>query len=339
MALRAGIVGYGLAGRTFHAPTLVSAGFEVAAICARSLDKKAAAHQDFPKAIIVNSIAEILDEDLDLIVIATTNDVHAEHARAAISYGIATVVDKPVARSYPETIELFELADRHHVPLAAFFNRLWDSDSLTIKKAVSEDAIGTPFRFDSRFERFRPQLNPNAWRENTDPNLGGGILLDLQTHLVSTALDLFGPAELVHAAIRDIRGAADDDVVLTLRHQSGVDSYLSASAISGAPGPRIRLLGDKGSLVIKDLDHQENELRKGFMPTEGGWLESTLITSEARIHTGESSFNFPGVTGAYPEFYRLFREALEIGSPLPVSRDLALQVAAILDQAREMNVR
>ena len=339
MALKAGIVGYGLAGRIFHAPALVSAGFEVTAICARALDKKAAAHQDFPKAIIVTSIDEILDEDLDLIVIASTNDVHVAHAKAAISSGVATVVDKPVARTYLETLELFELAERNHVLLAAFFNRLWDSDSLTVKKALSEDVIGTPFRLDARFERFRPQLNPSAWRESTDPELGGGILLDLQTHLVSTALDWFGPAELVHASIRAVRGAADDDVVLTLRHQSGVDSYLSASAIVGSPGPRVRLLGDKGSLVIEDLDHQEGELRKGFMPQEGSWLENSLITSEARIHKGESSFNFSGIPGAYQEFYRLFREALEIGSPLPVSRDLALQVAAILDQAREITVR
>ena len=94
--MRAGIVGYGLAGRYFHASTLVSAGFDVAAICTRSLEKKAIAHQDFPGAILVNSIDELVEEDLDLIVIASTNDVHAEHAKAAIDAGIATGVDKPM---------------------------------------------------------------------------------------------------------------------------------------------------------------------------------------------------------------------------------------------------
>jgi scyllo-inositol 2-dehydrogenase (NADP+) len=337
--MRAGLVGYGLAGRYFHGPTLVSAGFEVAAICARSLEKKALAHQDFPSAILVTSIEELVDEDLDLIVVASTNEVHAQHARSAIEAGIATVVDKPMGRNYYETLELFETADLHGVALTVFFNRLWDSDSLTIKKAIRESAIGRVFRADSRFERFRPELNPTSWRETTLSENGGGLLLDLQTHLVSTALDWFGPAELVHASVREIRGASDDDVVLVLKHDSGVDSYLSASAIVGAPGPRIRINGDAGSLVITELDHQEDLLRKGFKPAPGKWMSPEEIRSEARIFKGESSFNYPSEPGSYPSFYTAVRNHLEIGNPLPISREFALDVARILDKAREISAR
>ena len=336
--MRAGIVGYGLAGRYFHAPTLVSAGFDVAAICARSLEKKAIAHEDFPNAILVNSIEELVDEDLDLIVIASTNDVHADHAKIAINAGIATVVDKPMGRDYHETLALFDHAEMHNVPLTVFFNRLWDSDSLTIKKVITEGAIGRIFRADSRFERFRPELNPSAWRENVNADAGGGLLLDLQTHLVSTALDWFGPAQLVHASVREIRGAANDDVVLVLKHDSGVDSYLSASAIIGAPGPKLRLNGDKGSLVINELDRQEDLLRKGFKASFGNWLPTDEITTEARIHKGNDSFSYPGVPGSYPNFYQQVRSALEIGTDLPVSRDFALSVARIIDQAREISI-
>ncbi len=336
--MRAGIVGYGLAGRYFHAPTLVSAGFEVAAICARSLEKKAIAHEDFPNAILVNSIEELVDEDLDLIVIASTNDVHSEHAKISISAGIATLVDKPMGRDYYETLALFDHADMHNVPVTVFFNRLWDSDSLTIKKVISEGVIGRVFRADSRFERFRPELNPSAWRENVSADMGGGLLLDIQTHLVSTALDWFGPAQLVHASVREVRGAANDDVVLVLKHDSGVDSYLSASAIIGAPGPKLRLNGDKGSLVINELDRQEELLRKGFKASFGKWLPSQEITTEARIHKGNDSFSYPGVPGSYPNFYQQVRSALEIGSELPVSRDFALSVARIIDQARENSI-
>lgn len=336
--MRAGIVGYGLAGRYFHAPTLVSAGFEVAAICARSLEKKAIAHEDFPNAILVNSIEELVDEDLDLIVIASTNDVHSEHAKISISAGIATVVDKPMGRDYYETLALFDHAEMHNVPVTVFFNRLWDSDSLTIKKVISEGVIGRVFRADSRFERFRPELNPSAWRENVSADVGGGLLLDLQTHLVSTALDWFGPAQLVHASVREVRGAANDDVVLVLKHDSGVDSYLSASAIIGAPGPKLRLNGDKGSLVINELDRQEELLRKGFKASFGKWLPSQEITTEAQIHKGNDSFSYPGVPGSYPNFYQQVRSALEIGSELPVSRDFALSVARIIDQARENSI-
>ncbi len=270
---------------------------------------------------------------------ASTNEVHAQHARSAIEAGIATVVDKPMGRNYYETLELFETADLHGVALTVFFNRLWDSDSLTIKKAIRESAIGRVFRADSRFERFRPELNPASWRETTLSENGGGLLLDLQTHLVSTALDWFGPAELVHASVREIRGASDDDVVLVLKHDSGVDSYLSASAIVGAPGPRIRINGDAGSLVITELDHQEDLLRKGFKPAPGKWMSPEEIKSEARIFKGESSFNYPSEPGSYPSFYAAVRSHLEIGSPLPISREFALDVARILDKAREISAR
>ena len=134
--MKAGIIGYGLAGRYFHGPTLLSAGFHVTAICARSLEKKAAAHQDFPNAVIVNSIDELVAEDLDLIVVASPNEFHSEHALASIRAGINTVVDKPMGRDYYETLELYDAAEQSGVLLTVFFNRLWDSDSLTIKKII-----------------------------------------------------------------------------------------------------------------------------------------------------------------------------------------------------------
>lgn len=337
--MNVGIVGYGVAGRFFHAPALLSAGLNVVSICTRSLERRAQAHQDFPNATMLSSIEEILEEELDLIVIASTNDVHAIHATAALNRGIPTVVDKPVGLNYHETLELFELAQARNVPLVAFFNRIWDSDSLTIKKALRDEVIGKPFRVESRYERYRPEVNLSSWRETLAPEQGGGLLLDLQSHLLSTALDLFGPASLVHASIQEVRGASEDDVVLVLQHQSGVDSYLSVSSIIGAPGPRIRVNGTKGSLVIKELDRQETFLRTGFLPKAGEWLTPSEISSEARVHNGESSFNYPGLPGAYPDFYRQLSAALDGHAELPVSPELALNVAQIIDQAREINIR
>jgi scyllo-inositol 2-dehydrogenase (NADP+) len=339
VGMKVGIVGYGLAGRYFHAPTLVSAGFEVSTICARSIERKTDAHADFPNAVLVNSIEELLDEDLDLVVIASTNEVHAEHALQSINAGIPTVVDKPMGLNYQQTSEIFDAADRQSVPVTVFFNRLWDSDALTLKHACAVGAIGNPFRLESKYERFRPQVNPNSWREQNTSQYGGGLLLDLQSHLISTALDWFGDGDLVYSAVRSVRGAADDDVVLVLKHHTGVDSYLSTSSIIGEPGPRIKLNGDQGTLVVKDLDHQESFLRKGFIPKTGEWIATDEITSEARILKGDSSYNFPGIPGNYPQFYRGVKEALELGIAMPVASEFALRVAEIIDQARVMSVR
>ena len=337
--MKAGIIGYGLAGRFFHGPTLLSAGFHVTAICARSLEKKAAAHQDFPNAVIVNSIDELVAEDLDLIVVASPNEFHSEHALASIRAGINTVVDKPMGRDYYETLELYDAAEQSGVLLTVFFNRLWDSDSLTIKKIIEQGEIGNIFRLESRFERFRPELNPLAWRESTSFEAGGGLLLDQQSHLLSTALDWFGPAELVFSSVRSVRGASDDDVLLVLKHDNGVDSYLSASAISGNPGPKIRLNGDKASLVITELDKQEEILRRGFRAQAGQWMDGDEITSSAKIYKGSDSFSYRGEAGFYPAFYNEVRLAIEHGGELPVSRELSLSVARIIDQARQISIR
>lgn len=336
---RVGLIGYGLAGRSFHAPLLQASGFFIAALASRSIEKRGLAHDEFPLATILASAEELVEEELDLVVIASTNEVHSSQAKLAIDAGIPVVVDKPMALDYYESLELFDYADARGIPITVFYNRLWDSDTLTMKQVIAHDVIGEIFRFESRFERFRPASNPNAWRESTPSILGGGLLLDLQTHLVSTALDLFGPAELEFSSLRKIRGEVEDDVLLVLKHQNGVDSYLSVSAISGAPGPRIRVNGRTAALVAKELDPQEALLRAGAKPLSTGWQDAASATSEFRIWKGNDSIEYKGVPGNYVHFYNQVRDCLEGLAEMPISREFALDVARILDRAREIDIR
>jgi len=277
--MRAGIAGYGLAGRVFHAPLLKGCGYEVASILTANPERVAQAKCDFPQAEIFTELDAFLDSGLDLAVIASSNVAHLPQARAALERQIPTVVDKPMGRTVAEVKEMIDLSETKSTLLTTFFNRRWDSDSLTIKKLLSTGELGQPFRFDGRFERFRPERNLASWRENLSPEEGGGLLLDLQSHLISTALDYFGPAQLFSASVRSIRGGADDDVTVVLKHESGVDSYLAASAVSGVPGPRVRLLGSKGALVINELDPQEDALRAGEIPFGGAWAKPMINTA------------------------------------------------------------
>lgn len=335
--MRVGISGYGLAGRVFHAPLLKGCGFEVACILTSHPERIAQAKSDFPTAQIFSELDSFLDSGLDLVVIASSNVAHLPQTRAALERRIPTVVDKPMGRTVAEVKEMIELSEKNKTLLTTFFNRRWDSDSLTIKKLLITGELGQPFRFDGRFERFRPERNMASWRENLSPEDGGGLLLDLQSHLISTALDYFGPAQLVSASVRSIRGGSDDDVTVTLKHDSGVDSYLAASAISGAPGPRVRLLGSKGALVVNELDPQEDALRAGQIPVGGVW--STPMTSAAAIHRGDEVISVDSVPGNYAAFYTLVKSAIENGSPAPVSLADALRVAEIIEEARALSVR
>ena len=335
MKLKVGIAGYGLAGRSFHAPFLSATNFEVSAVLTTNDVRKRHAKEDYPSVKIVSTIEELCEQDLDLVVIASGNEVHLSQALAAIKAGIPTVVDKPMGINVAQTREILEAAQFAGVAVTTYFNRKWDSDILTLKRVIRDGHIGRAIRMDSRFERFRPQLNPQSWRENKSPQDGGGLLLDLMPHLISTAFECFGPAKLKSATIRSIRGGADDDCLLVLGHDSGVESILSASAVVGSPGPRLRVIGSEGAFVVNELDPQEALLRAGKSPKDGKWQEDT--SSLAHIHRGENIEEFKCNPGNYATFYSLVHEAIVSKSAMPISSEEILAVAQIIDHAREIN--
>lgn len=336
-SLRVGIAGYGLAGRYFHAPLLKGCGFDVVGVLTNNSERAQHALEDFPRVKITSTIDELVGLRLDLLVVASANIVHAEQAFAGINAGIPVVVDKPMGLSYEQTKMIVDTSHEKQVPVTVFFNRRWDSDALTLKRVMREGLLGEIFRVDSRFERFRPSIATSSWREKYSPQEGGGLLLDLQPHLISTSLDWFGPAKLAYSSVRSIRGGADDDILLVLQHDSGVDSYLSASAIIGAPGPRLRVNGTKGTLIINDLDPQEALLRSGKYPEGGRWSEAT--SSKATLHRGDEIIDVESENGNYALFYELVKGAIAGNNPWPVSTDDALAVASIIDEARTISVR
>ncbi len=337
MTLRVGICGYGLAGRYFHAPLLKGCGFNVVGVVTTNPQRITEARTDFPDSTICATVDELLGLDLDLLVVASANVAHAQDAIAGFRKGVPVVVDKPMGRTVLETEEIILAARKANTPVTTYFNRLYDSDTLTIRKIIEEGVLGTIFRMDSRFEKFRPLANPSSWRENNSIADGGGNLLDLGPHLVSIALRLFGEADLTYSSIRSIRGRADDDIVLTLKHLSGVDSYLSASSIIGAGGPRVRVSGTKGSLVIKEIDHQEAILRTGQYPVGGEW--GSVSSSTAIIVMGGEEVEYEAIPGNYAQFYKEVEAAIRGNGPWPVSDVEALAVAKILEEARASSVR
>jgi predicted dehydrogenase len=188
--LRAGITGYGLAGRYFHAPFLRSAGFDVVGATTTNPDRISHLKDDFPSAKACATLEELLSLNLDLLVVASANTAHASDAIAGLRSGAAVVVDKPMGRSYAEAQAIVEVARETGSLLTTFFNRRWDSDALTIKKAIGEGVLGNIFRIDSRFERFREDANPSSWRERS--TAAEGEATSSISSLISFLLHLIG---------------------------------------------------------------------------------------------------------------------------------------------------
>jgi predicted dehydrogenase len=336
--LRAAIIGYGLAGRFFHAPLIASTdGLTVTSVVTSSPERQAQVAREHPDAQALASPHELWEKagDHDLIVVATPNDAHAPIATEAIDRGLPVVVDKPLAVSVAEAEALVAHAERAALLLTVFQNRRWDSDQLTLRRLLAEDRLGTVIRFESRFERWRPLSDVGAWRESAPPEDGGGQLLDLGSHLVDQALVLFGPATHVYAEVDARRGTpADDDAFLALRHASGVISHLRASALTAAPGPRLRVLGKKAAFIAPRLDSQEDELRAGARPNTTPDWGTEPESHWGRLVTGEDSVQVPSERGEWPRFYELLARALHEGGPPPVDPRDAVATLRVIESAR-----
>jgi scyllo-inositol 2-dehydrogenase (NADP+) len=336
--LRVAIIGYGLAGRVFHAPLIAATrGLTVTSVVTSSPERQADVARDHPEARTLSSADRVWErDDHDVVVIATPNDTHVPLATAAIDHGLPVVVDKPLAVTAARAEQLVHRAQRAGVLLTVFQNRRWDSDHLTLVRLLDGGHLGDVIRYESRFERWRPSPKPGSWRETLAASQGGGLLLDLGSHLVDQALTLFGAVTHVYAEVEARRGLpADDDVFIALRHASGTISHLRASAVTGAPGPRLRVLGSEAAFVLTRLDSQENRLRAGARPdTVSDWG----VEPEAhrgRLVTGDASVPVPGERGDWSRFYALLATAVREGGPPPVDPGDAAAVLRVLEQARQ----
>lgn len=269
--LRVGLVGYGLAGSVFHAPLITATeGLVLDTVVTSNEERREQARAEFPEVRFAASPDELWAraDELDLIVIASPNKTHVPLATAALKAGLPVVVDKPVAGTAAEAWELAALAEERGLLLSVFQNRRWDNDFLTLRSLVTNGELGEVQRFESRFERWRPQPK-GGWRESGDPQEIGGLLYDLGSHVVDQALVLFGPADRVYAEsdVRRPGAAADDDTFLAITHTSGVRSHLYVSATTAQLGPRFRVLGSTAGYVKYGLDPQEAALREGTRPS------------------------------------------------------------------------
>jgi predicted dehydrogenase len=338
MPLRAALIGYGLAGSVFHGPLIAAAeGLELSTVVTGDSGRAAAARGAHPDVRIETTPRAIFERagEHDLVVVASPNDTHAELATRAVDLGIPVVVDKPLAPTAAAAAALVEHAERAGVPLTVFHNRRWDSDQLTLGRLIGEGRLGEVIRFESRFERWRPDLRSEAWRDVTTPAEGGGVLLDLGTHLVDQALTLFGPVRRVHGEVAHLRGGpADDDAFLALEHTSGVRSHLWASLVTAAPGPRLRVLGSEAAYVVQGLDGQEDALRSGLRPDTAEVWGAESDERQGSLIRGEEREPVRTEPGAWPRFYEQLVGAIAGGGALPVDPWDAVAVLEILERAR-----
>jgi predicted dehydrogenase len=306
-------------------------GLSLASIVTSNPERAAQARSAHPSADVLPSADALIDaaDSHDLVVVAAPNREHVPLGLRAVDAGLHLVVDKPLAASVADGQRLAGAAEARGVVASVFHNRRWDGDFLTLRRLVSEGRLGELVRLESRFERWRPEVDAARWREAGAPEDAGGLLFDLGPHLIDQALELLGPARSVYAEVRRLRPGAevDDDVFLALEHSSGARSQLWATVLAAQPGPRLRALGTHAAYVKVGLDVQEAALREGARPGDPGFGEDPpeawgLLGAEGDAQPVETE------PGRYLEFYERMEQAIRSRGAPPGPRSRAGGAAA-----------
>jgi len=334
--LQVGIIGFGYAGKTFHAPLVrTTPGLRIAAV---SSSDAARVHAALGPGVAVTGDPRALavDPALDLVVVASPNATHYELAALALGAGKHVVVDKPFTPTLQEAGHLAALARDHGVLLSVFHNRRWDSSTLTAQKMIASGELGAIRHAAMHFDRFRPQVQAR-WKE--DAAAAGGTWMDLGPHLLDEALLYFGAPGAIQLDLAQLRPGtqADDAFHARLRYAGGLRVDLHASMLTALPRPRLALYGTRGSYVKQSLDPQEANLKEGALPTgeDAAWGMDPERGSAAVEREGALEIiDVATENGAYPAYYRQVRDAILGRAPNPVPPGQAIMVMRLLEAGR-----
>jgi predicted dehydrogenase len=311
-------------------------GMTLAAIVTGDADRRARAASRFPTARVVPDAEALWDlaSALDLIVVASPNRFHVTLGMAALAHGLSVVIDKPLAARSGDARQIVLEAERCGRLLTVFQNRRWDGEFLTVRKLLAEQRLGQVFRFESRFERWRP-IPRAGWRQRAGAEDAGGLLYDLGSHLIDQACVLFGPVTHVYAELDKRREAVDvdDDSFVALRHASGVRSHLWMSAVAARSAARVRVLGLGGAYVKYGLDVQEDALAAGANPADPAFGEEPR-EGWGTFTDGDRQEVVPTEAGSYRSFYGAVAASLRHGTPPPVDPRDAVHVLEIIEAAQ-----
>lgn len=331
-----GLIGYGMAGRTFHAPVIQSVpNLRLKKVVERHTNE---ARNRYPWVEVVPDATALLqDEEIKLVVIATPNISHFDLARQSLQANKHVVVEKPFTNTSGQAQELIDLARRQNKVISVNHNRRWDGDFQTVKKLLESRLLGRLVEYESHYNRFRNYPRPNSWRE--EEGAGGGILFDLGSHLIDQAQVLFGVPQMITSDIRVQREfAKTNDSFELILHYDDLKVTLKAGMLVREQSPRFILHGTEGSFVKYGFDPQEEALKRGLIPSESDWGNEPK-EQWGRLMTQVGGLDVEGqiktIAGGYQPFYQNIVDVIGGRAELAVKPEEARRTIRIIELAIE----
>ncbi len=331
--IKTAIIGFGLSGKYFHAPFLISnSNFEIKKVLS---SREAEVKETLPHCEVVKNIEDIIsDNSIELVINCAPNKLHYEYSKLALESGKHVVVEKPFVIDPKNGRDLIDLAKKKNLTLAVFHNRRWDGDFKTIKSLIEKNELGEIKEFESRFDRFRPNTRPEKWREQNEA--GAGVLYDLGPHLIDQAISLFGMPKKIQADLGFQKGniGVDDYFHLVLIYESL--RVILHSTSFGDTSARFRIHGSKKSFVKYGLDSQENSLKAGANPSDTDFGNDPQDTYGKIVdcESGKTE-SVPTQRGSYHEFYEKLYLSIRNNEEFPISNEVALSIIDIIAKIKE----
>ncbi len=324
------IVGYGRAGKYFHAYLVnLAEGLHISAISTRNPERQQIAVQDYPTAKIYTSIDELVQDDtVELVVIATPHNTHCGLAIKAMEAGKHVVVDKIMCLNAAEAVQMIEASERNKVMLSIFHNRRWDWDYLTVKKVLDDGLLGDPYLYQVGVMMYRP---PKGWRGVSAES--GGILYDWPAHFIDQALQLVpASVESVYCTIKYKNIEIGNYAKVLLNFSNDVLYQIEIGNLAKAPIPRWYIVGDAGGLIKYGLDPQEGPMCEGDIDSaeEDPANRAKVWTT---VNDQEEELIIDSVQGSWKAYYQNISDVLNKGADLAVKPEQVYQAMRVYDAA------
>ncbi len=332
--INTGLLAYGMSGKVFHAPFIDShPAFNLSAVTERN-HKNAA--NDYPSIKSYNSVDDLLaDDTIDLVIVNSPNYTHYEYAKLALMAGKHILVEKPFTATTAQAKELFALAKSVGKKALVYQNRRFDSGFNATKKVIDSGSLGKLVEVHFRFDRYRNEIGPKAFKE--EPVEASGLQYDLGPHLLDQAIALFGrPTNYYKVLSKNRVGTKVDDYFsIQLSYPNELNVFLTASMLVADVKDAFVINGLMGSFSKNHADVQEGQLLKGIKPTDPDYgIEDpkdagklTLVTADG----GRTTELVSSAKGDYTGLFEAVYQAIVNDVAYPITEDDILAQLEILE--------